>query len=175
MYYERAMPPEFCEYVRRSVDWSVAKSGTVYKDTGAEFKEEFRKAEIVSQELMSPIGSVAKNYLVEGNRQAQWVNTICDFDIVQVIRYGQGGHYTWHHDVLPPQDGKVRGVSFIVLLNDPLEFSGGQLQIKDKSDNLLKNVGDIVVFDSKAEHRVTPVTSGVRYSAVCWAKTYYEE
>ena len=175
MYYEKAMPREFCEYVRNSINWSVAESGTVYKDSGAELKEEFRRAEIVSEDLMSPIGSVAKNYLIDGERQCQWVGTICDFDIVQIIRYKQGGHYTWHHDVLPPEDGKVRGVSFILLLNDPLEFSGGELQIKDKSDNLLKNIGDIVVFDSKAEHRVTPITSGVRYAAVCWAKTYYKE
>lgn len=175
MYYEKAMPKAFCDYVLDSIDWGVAADATVYKDDGAELKEEFRRANIISQDLMSPVGSVCKNYLIEGNRQAQWVGTICGFDVVQIVRYEEGGHYTWHHDVLPPQDGIVRGVSFVMLLNDPSEFEGGLLQIKDKSDNLLKNQGDIVVFDSKANHRVTPVAKGVRYTAVCWAKTYYEE
>jgi predicted 2-oxoglutarate/Fe(II)-dependent dioxygenase YbiX len=175
MYYEKAMPTAFCEYVRRSIDWAAAADATVYKDTGAEVAKVLRRASIVSQDLMSPIGSVCKNYLIEGNREAQWVGTICDFDVAQIIRYGEGGHYMWHNDRLPPKDGKVRGVSLVMLLNDPSEFEGGLLQIKDKSDNLLKNQGDIVVFDAKAEHRVTPVNRGIRYTAVCWAYTYYEE
>lgn len=175
MYYKKAMPWAFCDYVLDSIDWDVAADATIYKDTGAEVSKVLRRASIVSQDLMSPIGSVCKNYLIDGERQGQWVGTICDFEVVQVIRYGEGGHYMWHNDVLPPQDGKIRGVSLVMLLNDPAEFEGGLLQIKDKSDNLLKNQGDIVVFDAKAEHRVTPVTRGVRYTAVCWAKTYYEE
>jgi len=175
MYYEKAMPRDFCNYVLDSIDWSVAKDATVYKDEGAELKEEHRRASIVSQDLMSPMGSVCKNYLIDGERNGQWAATICDFDIVQIIKYTEGGHYAWHNDVLPPENGKVRGVSLVMLLNDPSEFGGGLLQIKDKSDNLLKNKGDIVVFDAKAEHRVTPVTSGVRYTAVCWAYKYYEE
>jgi Rps23 Pro-64 3,4-dihydroxylase Tpa1-like proline 4-hydroxylase len=175
MYYEKAMPRAFCDYVKGSIDWAVAQDATVYKDEGAEVSKILRRASIVSQDLMSPIGSVCKNYLIDGERQGQWVKTICDFDVVQIIRYGEGGHYMWHNDVLPPRDGKVRGVSLVMLLNDPSEFEGGLLQIKDKSDNLLKNQGDIVVFDAKAEHRVTPVTRGVRYAAVCWAYTYYEE
>jgi PKHD-type hydroxylase len=175
MYYEKAMPKAFCNYVLDSIDWSAAKSGTVFKDTGDELKENLRRASIVSQDLMSPIGSVCKNYLIDGERNGQWAATICDFDVVQIIKYTEGGHYAWHNDVLPARDGKVRGVSLVMLLNDPSEFEGGLLQIKDKSDNLLKNKGDIVVFDPKAEHRVTPVTSGVRYTAVCWAYKFYEE
>lgn len=175
MYYENAMPWQFCDYVLDSIDWDVAQDATVHKDEGAELKEEHRKASIISQDLMSPIGSICKNYLVDGNVKGQWAGTICDFDIAQIIRYTQNGHYMWHNDVLPPKNGKIRAVSLVMLLNDPSEFEGGLLQIKDKSDNLLKNQGDIVVFDAKAEHRVTPVTRGVRYTAVCWAYKYYEE
>jgi hypothetical protein len=175
MYYQQAMPKGFCDYILDSIDWSVAESGTIFKDTGDELKENLRRASIVSQDLMSPMGSVCKNYLVDGNVNGQWAGSICDFDIVQIIKYGVNGHYTWHNDVLPARDGIVRGVSLVMLLNDPSEFDGGLLQIKDKSDNLLKHQGDIVVFDSKADHRVTPVTRGVRYTAVCWAYTPYEE
>lgn len=175
MYYKKAMDKAFCDYVVNSIDWALAQDATVHKDDGAELKVEHRRAHIVSQDLMSPVGSVCKNYLIDGERNGQWVGTICDFDVVQVIRYTEGGHYLWHNDVLPPENGMVRGVSLVMLLNDPSEFEGGLLQIKDKSDNLLQNQGDIVVFDSKVDHRVTPVTKGVRYTAVCWAKTYYEE
>ena len=110
MYYEKAMPWQFCDYVLDSIDWSVAASGTTFKDTGDELKENLRRASIVSQDLMSPMGSVCKNYLIDGERNGQWAGTICDFDIVQVIRYGEGGHYMWHNDVLPPKNGKIRAV-----------------------------------------------------------------
>jgi PKHD-type hydroxylase len=175
MYYQQAMPVGFCDYILDSIDWSVAQDATIYKDTGAEQQNSHRKAEIVSDHLLSPIGSVCKNYLVSGNAKGQWAGSICNFDMVQIIKYTESGHYAWHNDVLPPHDGIVRCVSLVLLLNDPSEFEGGLLQIKNKSDNLLKNKGDIVVFDAKAEHRVTPVTSGVRYTAVCWAYKYYEE
>jgi Rps23 Pro-64 3,4-dihydroxylase Tpa1-like proline 4-hydroxylase len=175
MYYQQAMPTGFCDYVLDSIDWSVAQDATIYKDTGAEVTKVLRRASIVSDHLLSPIGSVCKNYLVSGNVMGQWAGSICNFDVVQIIKYGEGGHYMWHNDVLPPQDGMVRCASLVLLLNDPSEFEGGLLQIKDKSDSLLKHKGDIVVFDSKAEHRVTPVTRGVRYTAVCWAYKYYEE
>lgn len=178
MYYEKAMPWGFCDYLLDSIDWDVAQDATihtVHTDTQTELKEEKRRASIVSQDLMSPIGSICKNYLVAGNAAGQWAGSICDFDVVQIIKYTEGGHYAWHNDILPPRNNLVRRVSLVMLLNDPSEFEGGLLQIKDKSDNLLKNQGDIVVFDSKAEHRVTPVTKGTRYTAVCWAYTYYEE
>jgi len=175
MYYQQAMPIGFCDYILDSIDWSVAQDATIYQDTGDELKESHRKAEIVSDHLLSPIGSVCKNYLVSGNAMGQWAGSICNFDVVQIIKYTQNGHYMWHNDVLPPKNGMIRAVSLVMLLNDPSEFEGGQLQIKDKSDNLLKHKGDIVVFDAKTEHRVTPVTSGVRYTAVCWAYKYYEE
>jgi PKHD-type hydroxylase len=35
--------------------------------------------------------------------------------------------------------------------------------------NVLSKQGSIVVFPSFIEHKVTPVTKGVRYTAVTWA------
>lgn len=175
MYYERAMPDTFCDYILENLNWAEAANAAVHKGGEDVQFTEWRKAEIISESLMSPLGSIAKNYLIEGNRLGQWTGTICDFDVVQIVRYSEGGHYAWHNDLLPPKDGKQRAVSFVLLLNDPDWFEGGLLQLKDKSDNALKHQGDIVVFGSGLEHRVTPVTRGTRYTAVCWAKTYYEE
>ena len=57
MYYEKAMPAAFCDYVINSVDWSVAQSGDVLKEEGRDYTN-FRKVKIVSDDLMSPMGSV---------------------------------------------------------------------------------------------------------------------
>lgn len=176
MYYEKAMPKAFCDYVLNSIDWSNAKPATTYRDDAGVQNHTLRKADVVSDDEMSPLGSVCKNYLVDGNTKGKWAGSICGFDVVQVIRYEDGGHYVWHNDVLPPENGMVRSVSLSLLLNDPSEFEGGELEFKDKEGiKILKNQGDIAVFDSAADHRVTPVTKGVRYSAICWAKSFYEE
>jgi len=176
MYYQQAMPPAFCDYVLNSLHWGDSKSGTVYQNKeGAVHNNTLRKTDILSENLMSPLGSVCKNYLVDGNVKGQWTQSLMDFDLVQILRYTEGGHYKWHNDLLPPENGTQRAASFVLLLNDPSEFEGGLLQIRDKSENLLKNKGDIVVFDSSAYHRVTPITGGVRYTAVCWARKFCEE
>ena len=174
MYYERAMPPDFCDYVIKSLDWSVAGSGAIHEEPDREYTN-FRKVKILPEHLMSPLGSVCKNYMLDGNAKAQWSESICDFDIPQILKYETDDHYWWHHDVLPPKDGKQRRVSLCMLLNDPSEFEGGQLEIKDKTDNALKNKGDIIVFDSTVRHRVAPVTRGIRISAVCWAYGFYKD
>ena len=174
MYYERAMPPDFCDYVIKSVDWSYAGSGATQEESGEE-STRLRKVKVMPEHLMSPLGSVCKNYMIDGNSRTQWSASICGFDIPQILKYETTDHYWWHHDVLPPKDGKQRRVSLCMLLNDPSEFEGGQLEIKDKTDNALKNKGDIIVFDSTAMHRVAPVTKGIRISAVCWAYGFFED
>ena len=62
-----------------------------------------------------------------------------------------------------------RKITVICLMNDPSEFEGGELQIRlygDFTPELKK--GSLIAFPSVLEHRVTPVTKGVRYSATMW-------
>jgi hypothetical protein len=176
MYYEKAMPEEFCDYIIKSTPWQVAQSGTTYDALGEVNRAELRKVDIVSEHIMSPLGCVCQSYLIAGNGWAGWSHSINGFDAVQIMRYTEGGHYLWHSDVLPPHDGVERKVSLVILLNDPSEFEGGELQFEGKEDvKVFKNKGDIVVFPAGTKHRVTPITKGVRYVAVCWAKGFYEE
>jgi Rps23 Pro-64 3,4-dihydroxylase Tpa1-like proline 4-hydroxylase len=168
MYYERAMPSEFCDYIVKAVDWAGSLPGEVHQEADRDYTN-FRKVKIVSDHLMSPLGSICKNYLVDANTKGKWSESICDFDIPQILKYETDDHYWWHTDVLPPRNGMERRASLCMLLNDPSEFEGGELQIKNKTDNALKNKGDIIIFDSTVRHRVAPVTKGVRISAVCWA------
>ena len=174
MYYQQAMPPAFCDYLVNAADWSGSLSGEVYQEPDRDYTN-FRKVKIISDHLMSPLGSVCKNYLVDANTKGKWSESICDFDIPQILKYEIDDHYWWHNDVLPPKNGMERRVSLCMLLNDPSEFEGGELQIKDKTDNALKNKGDIIIFDSTVRHRVAPVTKGTRISVVCWAYGFYED
>ena len=54
-----------------------------------------------------------------------------------------------------------------LLLNDPSEFEGGNLEIAGKAFNTMKQ-GHAIIFASFLQHRVTPVTRGVRKSLVMW-------
>ena len=60
-----------------------------------------------------------------------------------------------------------------VLLND--NYEGGEFQFvicnQEKCEIHVpefNKIGSIIVFPSDMEHRVAPVTSGVRYSLVVW-------
>ena len=88
----------------------------------------------------------------------------------QIGKYENGGHYNWHIDAFPPDEKNMqRKLSAVLLLNDPSEYEGGELEFEGMPEFKLEGKGSIVVFPSLIRHRVTPVTSGTRYSATCWA------
>lgn len=81
------------------------------------------------------------------------------------------GHYSWHTDS-DVCDSKVpRKLSMSILLSDPSEFEGGELQVKATSDEpvTLECIrGRAWFFPSYTLHRVAPVTKGIRRSLVLW-------
>ena len=88
---------------------------------------------------------------------------------MQIGKYEEGGHYNWHMDLNGANmRGKSRKLSFSLLLNDPSEFEGGKLEFDGVTEQPDQKQGTVIIFPSYAIHRVTPVTSGVRYSAVTW-------
>lgn len=80
-------------------------------------------------------------------------------------------HYTWHTDTSFKDKAAPRKLSMILILSDPSEFEGGELQIKTNSDEpitLEQKQGRAWFFPSYMLHRVTPVTKGIRRSLVAW-------
>jgi len=107
-----------------------------------------------------------------------------DYDAIedlQFTRYDKSQHYNWHADqtstayqfVDEELSGKIRKISFSIILND--DFEGGDFQFEvgapheeDRIITLTPSKGCAIVFPSFKFHRVTPVTKGVRYSLVGW-------
>jgi PKHD-type hydroxylase len=163
--FKKAIDPKFCDYVIESADWKQTKIAEVGNDG---INEAQRITQIVWQNTDLPIGCVAKNYMCKANALANWNYSLFDFQDVQIGKYKNSGHYDWHYDAFPPENGMQRKLSCSILLND--EFEGGKFEIETfekKQIDLQK--GDIFVFPSFLKHCVTPVTSGTRYSAVVWA------
>lgn len=82
------------------------------------------------------------------------------------------GHYDWHTDAAVSDTKVPRKLSMALLLTDPLEFEGGELQLKVSNDNPIsvqQKRGRAWFFPSYVLHKVTPVTKGNRKSLVLWA------
>ena len=111
-------------------------------------------------------------FVTEANTNAFGMN-VSNYAEMQFTEYhaSQGGHYDWHHDVdWNGTRAADRKLSITVQLSDPSEYTGGDFEFgtceTPKQDVKLK--GTVLVFPSYLDHRVLPVTSGVRKSLVAW-------
>tara|TARA_R100000687_G_scaffold54896_1_gene43793 strand:+ start:70 stop:669 length:600 start_codon:yes stop_codon:yes gene_type:complete len=96
----------------------------------------------------------------------------------QYTEYSKGDFYNWHVDIginAAPMP-IVRKISMSLLLNDPKEFEGGELEMfsrslsDDPTGNLVQPLkqGQALFFASFQVHRVRPITSGKRKALVMW-------
>lgn len=107
----------------------------------------------------------------KANFDCKWHFHLTDFEAVQFAEYGPGQHYNWHMDTFfLCNKGYDRKVTVVCLMNDPSEFEGGELILRFNEQDypvpLKKN--SVIAFPSFVQHKVTPVTSGVRYTAAMW-------
>ena len=103
------------------------------------------------------------------NRQL-WRFELAGSERLQFSAYGVGQYYDWHMDLGSRGAFALRRVSVSVLLNDPAEYDGGDLEISIGTTNRMasRKKGTVIMFPSYALHRVTPITRGTRYSLVAW-------
>ena len=99
------------------------------------------------------------------------------FEGFQYTEYSQkDDRYGYHMDMItgdnvPESLRATRKLSFILILSDPNEYTGGQLDFNLSEENLLipeQKKGRVIAFPSFMLHRVNPVTSGSRKSIVIW-------
>ena len=89
----------------------------------------------------------------------------------QYTVYYDKGHYDFHRDIGTGDEiMKARVNVGILQLSSPSEYKGGVLQIKHEDEiiDVMKTKGMVTTFPIQLEHRVTPVTSGVRKTLIMW-------
>lgn len=115
--------------------------------------------------------SIISYYIGIANRK-YWEYDLNLLQSIQISVYLENGHYGWHSDYGTSKNGKwTRKLSASVLVSDPSEYEGGDLEFIDYHGNIVKapkEKGSVIVFDSRIPHRVTPVTKGRRVSLVTW-------
>ena len=89
----------------------------------------------------------------------------------QFTEYPKGGFYDWHidGDISCKYEPPVRKISMTVLLSDPSEFEGGDLQFMAEGNEppqLLQ--GQAIFFCRLIRRRVARVKKGIRRSLVMW-------
>ena len=111
-------------------------------------------------------------YIFTANEQAKWKYNICSAEECQVTRYSKDDFYNWHIDGMcshseSQDDGNTRKLSMSIILNS--DYEGGDFEMRGLKEKIPRlEEGSIMVFPSFLEHRVTPVTKGIRYSLVTW-------
>jgi len=122
---------------------------------------DFNKMQPMYDDLIYLIQKINRNHFGFSNIQIT--------EKAQVSEYSKGQFYDWHTDSAIDMDKEppVRKLSMTLLLNDPNEFEGGNLEIAEKNMSHMKQ-GHAAIFASFLQHRVTPVTKGVRKALVVW-------
>ena len=112
-------------------------------------------------------------FVFKANDKSGWKYRIDSSENIQISRYKEGDFYSWHKDGKEEQENRIRKLSMTVLLND--DYEGGEFQFANYSEEkcnihtpVPNKTGTAIVFPSDTEHRVTPVTKGIRYSLVAW-------
>ena len=193
--FDKAIDNKTCNKIKRlgAKQWQSAAVDTK-KGTTDEERKKGRKPEMGVDEKTRVtdvawtndqwVYDVIWHFMVEANNEAGWGYEIKSAESSQITRYKKGGFYNFHRDGAGchlvkynnPTNAfmhdNVRKLSMTLLLNK--SFEGGDFEFasynKEKCDiaSVEMNQGDIVVFPSWMEHRVAPITMGIRYSLVTW-------
>jgi predicted 2-oxoglutarate/Fe(II)-dependent dioxygenase YbiX len=113
----------------------------------------FIEAPKIREELIFIVNEIRKDLTVDST--------------FEFIQYSKDDHFEWHNDVRL-NNPKTETISAIILLNN--NFKGGDLlyreNLKITKSNI--NVGSLIIFPSKLQHKVNKITEGFRYSLCCW-------
>ena len=92
-------------------------------------------------------------------------------ETAQFTEYPKGGFYDWHMDadVSGINEPPVRKISMTILLSNPSEFEGGDLEFMSEGNKPPQLIqGQAIFFCSLLRHRVAKVKKGIRRSLVMW-------
>jgi PKHD-type hydroxylase len=164
--WDKQIPKEYCDIMLKNSRNKKFIEATLDPEKQILNKKR-RNTDIFWVDPNSVVGCIADKYIRMANVSAGWDYELTNTESIQIGRYYHGGFYGWHSDDIATTNNP-RKLSFTLLLNDPKEFEGGKFELKGLKEQPVLEQGSIIVFPSSLIHRVTPVTSGERYSAVTW-------
>ena len=168
-WFKNAFTPEQCDRIIKMGMYENFELGDINRNNKRTVEEEdkedlFKTRNSHVSWIDEPwIYNILKKYIDSANKSAGW-NYDWDWtEMLQFTKYDVGQFYDWHpdqhHYVYPEDDtnvnmrGKYRKLSSTLLLNDPSEFEGGDLEFHyNRKDQCvakeLNTQGSLVVFPS---------------------------
>ena len=109
-------------------------------------------------------------FIQKANRNHFGFGDIQITEQAQFTEYPEGGFYDWHTDtdVNMSHEPPVRKISMTCLLSPENQFEGGDLELMASGKRAKLKQGHAIIFASFINHRVAPITRGVRQSLVMW-------
>lgn len=139
----------------------VLKPGEIVSD-----KKNARKSNVAWIDDLGDVNTKLKNVLIDMIKINGF--NVSKLNKFQFTEYKDNGFYEWHID--RTIDYPNRFYSSVIQLNN--EYEGAELEVVESKIHytLKKGVGNLFLFPSEYLHRVTPITSGIRYSLVNWVE-----
>ena len=160
--------PKLCQEIMDLNKTLEKRKGEV---ENSKMTDNYRKSTIswIDFDKMQPMYDDINIFIQKINRNYFGFENIQMTERAQLAEYSKGGFYGWHTDTALDMDKEppVRKLSMTLLLNDPSEFEGGDLEIANTVLTPMKQ-GHAAIFASFLQHRVTPVTKGKRQSFTMW-------
>ena len=183
--FPRIVKPEVCDQIVKDLLNNNLEPALVGSPkTGSRDEPDIRRTSVyfVPFKIHNKANDIAWYFLKQANKECFHYDLEL-FENIQFAEYKNGGFYDWHQDSREPDaKNNIRKLSLSFILSDPDTFEGGELQFysggrpmyrskkdleRTKTD--INAQGSLIIFDARDWHRVTPVTSGVRHSIVCWS------
>jgi PKHD-type hydroxylase len=182
MFYENVIPSDACNSLIATFNEENYEPALVNTETNQKLNKKVRDTDRQWALKDDFISCVLTHFIMKANQEALWNFDITEPETVQIARYRENQFYEQHIDcnvmggeiIATGNGGAIvvpmlaqRKISASLLLSDESDYEGGDLVIINEVAKTKKQ-GSIIVFPSFLAHQVTPVTQGVRYSAVCW-------
>jgi PKHD-type hydroxylase len=114
------------------------------------------------------------HYVQSSNRTNFGVDIAAPYELQFTEYHGvAAGKYDWHQDVwLDSPRAYDRKLSLVLQLSDPADYEGGAFEFfgLQQPGETFVGRGSLLIFPSFLQHRVLPVTSGLRRSLVSWVE-----
>mgnify|MGYP003111888335 FL=1 len=165
--------PEQCQKIidaGRRQKPQQAQVGMNRPEGGVDTKKRTTTISWIPFKEMQPMYKEINNFIQKANKNHFGFGDIQITEQAQFTEYPEGGFYDWHMDtdVNMQHEPPVRKISMTLLLSPENQFEGGDLELMSPGKKVNLKQGHAITFASFLNHRVAPVTRGVRQSLVMW-------
>jgi len=166
--------PEQCEIISRVGRSMPAQKAEVGGAKGGEYNTKTRLSHIswipFENVETKPMYSILEDLMHKTNRRHFGFENMQITEQAQYTEYPEGGFYDWHMDcdLIMKKEPPVRKISMTLILSPDGDYEGGGLELSKQGQVLNPKQGHAIFFASFINHRVVPVTKGLRKSLVMW-------